>query len=142
MDYSNNCINLVKSFEGLQLTDYVCPAGKVTIGYGHTGSDVLLGTTISEAYANLLLRADLDNAYRNMIALVKVPLTQGQKDALTSFVFNLGAGNLKSSTLLTKLNASDYQGAAEELLKWCHAGKVELPGLVKRRVAEQALFLA
>jgi lysozyme len=72
---------------------------------------------------------------------VHVPLTQNQFDALVSFVFNLGVGNFRTSTLLKKLNAGDNDGAAQEFGRWIHAGGKALPGLVRRREAERALFL-
>ena len=74
--------------------------------------------------------------------LVTVPLTQGQYDALSCFIFNIGAKKFRGSTLLRKLNDGDYKGAADELLRWTKAGGRELSGLVKRRKAERSLFLS
>lgn len=140
MGYSNNCVELVKRFEGLKLSSYLCLAGKLTIGYGHTGPDVKDNQTITADQATDMLRRDLIIANVLVRSLVKVSMTQGQEDALTSFVFNLGGGNLKTSTLLTKMNNGDAQGASEEFPRWCHAGGKTLSGLVQRRLAEQVLF--
>jgi lysozyme len=135
-------VDLVKHFEGLYLEAYLCPAGVPTIGYGHTDG-VRLGQTITEAQAEQLLAADLAEAAADVDRLVKVPLNDDQRGALASFVFNLGPGALASSTLLRKLNLGDATAPAE-FGRWTKArvgGKlVDLPGLVSRRAAEQALF--
>lgn len=147
---SQACINLVKAFEGLhKVTEegdvraYRCPAGKWTIGYGHT-KGVRSGMRISKADAEQFLLEDLEAHGEAVNRLVKVDLTQAQFDALTSFVFNLGEPQFKSSTLLKKLNAGDYDGAAAEFLKWNKArekGELKVfPGLTRRRTAESALF--
>jgi len=140
MKISEAGINLVKHYEGLQQQPYICPAGKPTIGYGHTGPDVVFGITITEADADKLLREDLHYAERGVETYARVPLTQGQFDALVSFAFNLGIGALRDSTLLKKVNAKDFDGAAAEFGKWVHGGGRVLPGLIKRRAAEAALF--
>lgn len=132
---------LIQSFEGCKLNAYVCPAGVLTIGWGHTGKDVTPGQCISQARADELLAQDLAPRERDVERLVKVPLTQHQFDALVSFVYNLGAGALAGSTLLKKLNAGNYAGAADEFLKWNKAGGKVLPGLSRRRAAERELFL-
>ena len=137
-------VNLVKHFEGLYLNAYLCPAGVPTIGYGHTAG-VKMGQTITAAQADDFLKADLTAAAAQVDKLVKVPLTPDQRGALASFVFNLGAGSLQSSTLLRLLNQGDYKGAAGQFGRWVYATvngvKTELPGLVKRRAAEAKLFL-
>lgn len=89
-----------------------------------------------------LLRADLQKFADGVDELRAVPLTEHQKAALVSFAFNVGLGNLKSSTLLRHLNDGDYQGAANQFLVWNKAAGHVLPGLVKRREAERAMFLA
>jgi len=131
---------LIKKYEGLYLTAYKDPVGILTIGYGHTGSDVKPGQRITQAQADQLLQGDVAIAEKAVRSQVKVPLTQGQFDALVSFTFNLGAGALKSSTLLKKLNAGDYAGAQAEFGKWVHAGGKVLPGLVARRQEEATMF--
>lgn len=136
-------VDLVKHFEGLYLEAYRCPAGVPTIGYGHTDG-VRLGQTVTEAQAEQLLTSDLAEAAADVDRYVKVPLNDDQRGALSSFVFNLGAGSLASSTLLRKLNLGDATGAAAEFGRWVYAtvnGKpTKLAGLVARRAAEQALF--
>lgn len=133
-------IELIKKFEGLYLKAYQDPIGIWTIGYGHTGG-VKAGQKITAAEAEALLRVDLLTAEGDVARLVKVPLTPNQHAALVSFAFNLGGGNLAKSTLLKRLNAKDYLGAANEFPKWNKAGGKILSGLVKRRAAEQRLFL-
>lgn len=139
MQISNNGIELIKKFEGLQLTAYRCSAGVLTIGYGHT-SGVNPGDVITGRQADEFLRKDLRVAELTVNTNVKTQMTQGQFDALVSFVFNLGAGNFVKSTLLRKLNAGDYDGAADEFRRWVYAGKAELQGLIRRRAAERDLF--
>ncbi|TWB35742.1 lysozyme [Nitrospirillum pindoramense] len=138
-------IALTEESEGLNLTAYLCPAGHLTIGYGHTGPDVTEGMTITEAQAQDLLAQDLATAGNGVMAAVTVPLTDNQYAALTDFAFNLGVGALTQSTLLRLLNQGDYQGAAAQFLVWDKAhvnGQlVTLPGLAARRQKEQALFL-
>jgi spore coat assembly protein SafA len=136
---SQNGLDLIKGFEGLRLSAYQDSAGVWTIGYGHTGN-VKPGDRITQAQAEGLLQKDTAWAQQAVRDQVKVPLTQGQFDALTSFTFNLGAGALAKSTLLSKLNAGDYAGAQAEFGKWVHAGGQVLRGLVRRRAAEAELF--
>jgi len=140
MKVSNNGINLIKRFEGLELKSYKDSVGILTIGYGHTHA-VRAGDVITGEQADAFLREDLQVAELTVNTNVKVKLTQGQFDALVSFVFNLGSGNFVKSTLIKKLNAGDYAGAADEFGKWVNAGGKKLPGLVKRRAAEREVFL-
>lgn len=140
MKVSNNGINLIKRFEGLELKAYKDSVGILTIGYGHTHA-VKAGDAITGEQADAFLREDLQVAELTINTNVKVKLTQGQFDALASFVFNLGSGNFVKSTLIRKLNAGDYTGAADEFGKWVNAGDKKLPGLVKRRAAEREVFL-
>jgi len=140
MKVSNNGINLVKRFEGLELKAYRDSVGILTIGYGHTHA-VKAGDIITGEQADAFLREDLQVAELTVNTNVKVKLTQGQFDALVSFVFNLGSGNFVKSTLIKKLNAGDYAGAADEFGKWVNAGGKKLSGLVKRRAAEREVFL-
>lgn len=135
--------SLIKSHEGFRAEAYVCPAGVVTIGYGTTtinGNSVTLGTKITTDEADQFLEEDLkifEDAVNN---LVRVNLNQNQFDALVSFVYNVGVGNFKKSTLLKKLNAGDYLNASSEFLKWNRGGGKVLKGLSNRRKAEQQLF--
>lgn len=132
--------DLIKKYEGLKLTSYLCPAGVPTIGWGHTYG-VKMNRTISVAEAEVLLDHDYQEAEDDVLELITVPLTDNQLGALTSFVFNLGQGALKESTLRKKLNQGDYKGAAEEFDKWVYAGSKKLNGLIKRRAEEKQLFL-
>ncbi|WP_338128272.1 lysozyme [Xenorhabdus bovienii] len=114
MEISENGINKIKSYEGLRLHAYPDPATGAepwTIGYGHT-KGVKPEQVITEQQAEIFLHEDLIPIYAEIQRIVKVPLTQGQFDALCSFIFNLGIGNFIHSTLLKKLNLADYQGAA------------------------------
>lgn len=136
-------IELIKGFEGLRLSKYQDVVGKWTIGYGHLIlPSESFPNPLTEKQAEDLLRKDLAASEAGVTRLVKVKLSQQQFDALVSFTFNLGAGNLQSSTLLKKLNAGDYSGAADELLRWNKAGGKEVAGLTRRRTAERKLFLS
>lgn len=141
MEISNRGIELIKKFEGLRLTAYRCSAGVLTIGYGHTRG-VKAGDLITARQADEFLREDVRSAELVVNLDVKVWLSQGQFDALVSFVFNLGAGNFVKSTLLRKLNDGNYVGAADQFGRWIYAGKTELLGLIRRRAAERELFLS
>lgn len=141
MRISLNGISLIKSFEGLRLEAYKDIVGVWTIGYGHTGGDVRPGLTITEPQAVDLLHVDLGKFEDGINAMVKVTLTQNQFDALCSFTYNVGLGNFQKSTLLKKLNASDFKGASLEFAKWRSAGGKVVPTLVRRRAEEESLFL-
>ena len=147
---SENGLNLVKKFEGLhKVTEqgdvraYRCPAGKWTIGYGHTRG-VKSGLRASKGECDKMLLEDLHEAGNAVRSAVNVPLSQNQYDALVSFVFNLGAGNFRSSTLLKKLNKGLYEEIPAQILRWNKArvdGQLtELRGLTRRRTAEAALW--
>jgi lysozyme len=144
MRTSQKGIDLIKSSEGLRLTAYPDPAtGSTpwTIGYGSTRG-VLKGMTITAEQAERMLLNDIARFEPELDGLVKVPLSQNQWDALMSFVFNLGSANLASSTLLKFLNAGDYARATDQFSRWNKAAGKEMPGLTKRRAAEQALFMS
>jgi lysozyme len=142
LSYSDKGLTLTQQCEGLRLEAYQDSVGVWTVGYGHTGSDVRKGLTISEEQASDLLKKDVATAVAAVNRLVTVSLSQNQFDALVDFVFNLGASRLAGSKLLRKVNAGDFAGAAEQFLAWVRAGNQILPGLVTRRKAERALFLA
>ncbi len=145
MRTSENGVELIKRFEGLELEAYQDIAGIWTIGYGHTGPDVEPGMKISERDAEELLRRDLKPREQAVASAAKVPLNQNEFDALVSFVYNVGAAALRSSTALKRLNRGDRFGAAEALTWWNKAtvGGVlrEVLGLTRRRAMERALFL-
>ena len=137
MKATDNCIQLIKRFEGLYLKAYVCPAGVLTIGYGHTRG-VKPGDEINELQAELYLMEDVE-ACEIQLNYLTLPINQHQFDALCSFIFNLGIGNFMQSTLLKKLKAGD-KTAADEILRWDKSGGKVLPGLTARRKAEYDLF--
>ena len=139
MRISQEGVNLIKHFEGCRLEAYKCPAGVWTVGYGHT-KGVKEGDAIEQEAAEAFLIEDLESFEQAVTRLVEVPLTQQQFDALVSWTFNLGAGNLAESTLLRKLNNYQYAEVPEQMMRWVRAGGQVLDGLVKRRAAEAALF--
>lgn len=144
--------DIVKRSEGLRFVAYLDPVGIWTIGYGHT-KGVTQGMVIDLATAERFLDDDLADASAIVARAVKPALNENQFSALTSFVFNVGPGrvgvkdgfvtlkNGNPSTMLRKLNLSDFAGAADEFPRWVHGGGVALPGLVKRRAEERNLFL-
>ena len=127
----------ITGFEGYSGSAYIPVKGDVpTIGYGHTGADVKLGDTITKEEALDLLEEDTQAAQRAIKSCVKVPLSQNEFDAYTSFAFNVGGGAFCRSTLVKKLNQYDYEGACQELKKWVYSGGVKYQGLVNRRKME------
>lgn len=141
MNIAKPGLDLIKSYESLSLKAYRDSGGVPTIGWGSTRG-VRMGMQISQEQAESRLRDDLYTAESAVNRYVTVPLSQHQFDALVSFVFNVGGGAFRKSTLLEKLNLADYAGAANELSRWVKANGRVLPGLVKRRAAERALFLS
>lgn len=139
MNISDKGLELIKEFEGLRLSAYLDSVGIPTIGYGHT-QNVHVGDICSMEQAENWLKEDIRIAERCVGKLVTVSLVQGEFDALCSFVFNLGCGRLRGSTLLRKLNSGDYDGAAAEFKRWNKAGGEELDGLTRRRIAEAERF--
>ncbi len=156
MQVSDKAIKMIKHHEGVRFTPYQCPALLWTIGVGHvidpTHARVPLAERknlpiptgwdrkITSEECDDILRKDLNRFEQGVERYCTVPLTQGQFDALVSFSFNVGLGTLQRSTLRQKINRQDYEGAAEELLKYCMAGGKVLKGLLNRRKDEKALF--
>lgn len=134
-------VDKIKKHEALRLRAYLPTPNDVwTIGYGHTAT-ARPGMVITEEEAERLLRLDLGWVRQVIATKVRVPLTQEQYDALASFIFNVGGANFAKSTMLRKLNAYDYVGAANEFPRWNkQKGKV-LRGLTRRRAEERELFL-
>lgn len=132
-------LDLIKRFEGFRSEAYRCPAGVLTIGYGHT-EGVQPGDTVSLDRAELLLRRDLQWAADAVDDCIDVPLTANQRAALISFTFNVGAGALKRSTLRKRLNAGECDAVPQELARWNRGGGTVLRGLVRRRAAEAELW--
>ena len=139
MNVSQNCVELIKHFEGFEDTAYLCPANVWTIGYGRT-RNVKEGDRITEAQAERDLLEELEEFKNQVLHSEKVELTQNELDALTSWTYNLGVGNLKSSTLLKKLNAGSKDEVPAEMLRWNKASGKVLAGLTKRREAEAELW--
>jgi GH24 family phage-related lysozyme (muramidase) len=138
-------LTLIKRFESFSATVYVCPAGYPTIGYGHVvldGERERFANGVDENEAEDLLRRDAGIAERAVLRLIAVPLTDGQFDALASFVFNVGAGGLQRSTLRRKVNREEHALVPAEFMKWIWAGDRKLKGLVRRREAEASAYLA
>jgi lysozyme len=145
MKYSTEGLHLTENFEGCRLTAYPDPGtggDPWTIGYGHTGADVHKDLTITQQQAEDLLSQDVAKAeaWVNSHAHPE-DLTQGEFDALVDFAFNCGCGNLAQSTLLKKVLAHDFEGAAQEFQKWDMAGGHHMAGLLRRRQAEATEFL-
>ncbi|RFB01473.1 lysozyme [Parvularcula marina] len=141
MRISNDGIALIKRFEGLELEAYRDAVGILTIGYGHTGDDVYEGQVINEAEAEAILRRDLDRFEVAVNEGIKAPTAQSMFDAFVSLSFNIGSGAFKKSTALKRHNKRDYVGASEAITWWNKAGGNVLTGLVRRRAAEEALYL-
>ena len=139
MHINNEGLRLIKNFEGVRLQAYKCPAGVVTIGFGHTGmlngTPLTMGTTISQAQAEALLKQDLVK-YENYVNSLKRQFNENEYSALVSFVYNCGLGSLQT---LCK-NRTNKQ-IAEALLLYNKAGGKALAGLTRRRKAERELFL-
>ena len=132
---------MIEEFEGLRLEPYADAVGVATIGYGHTGDDVSLSMDpITQQVADQLLAADLGRFEDAVNGMVSDQTSQQQFDAMTSFAYNLGETALADSTLLRLHNNGDYAGAAGQFQRWVHAGGRTLPGLVRRRNAEAAVY--
>jgi len=154
MTPSKACYDLIKQFEGFRSKAYLCPAGILTIGFGHTGTDVLPGMRVTEAQADELLKRDVARFALIVEKALTAKVSQGQFDALVSFCFNTGPGkagvkdglitlkNGNPPSLLRKTNSGDKLGAAAEFDKWTKANGQELRGLVARREAEQRMYLS
>lgn len=142
MKTSDKGIELLKQFEGLRLAAYDDGGGVQTVGFGHAGPDVYPGLTIDEDEAIRLLRSDLATAEQCVDESVEVEISQSEFDALVSFVFNVGCGAFKSSTLLRLLNSGNKEAAAQQFSRWNKDNGKVLAGLTKRRAAEAELFTA
>lgn len=147
MQISDNGLTLIKQFEGLSLKPYLDVVNIPTIGWGSTyypdGKKVTIqDKEITEQKACEILEYIANKDFgSNINKVVKVPLNQNQFDSLVSFSYNIGTKNFNWSTLLKKLNLSDYKGASLEFARWNQSSGKVLNGLVKRRLAEKELFL-
>ena len=142
MNLSPTGKRLIESFESYRSTAYRDQGGIWTCGYGHTGKDVVEGTTCDSMLAETWFVMDTAAAVAAVNHTVHVPLTQNELDALVSFTFNVGVGHEAHSTLITYVNQSNFASAAAEFPKWDHVNGVPNAGLLRRRTAEQDLFLA
>ena len=133
-------LDLIKNFEGLRLQAYICPGGIWTIGYGHT-KDVRPGQYIKQSQAEVYLRQDLERFEAAVERIVRYPLTDNQFAAVVSLTFNIGEAALARSTIAKYLNQGMLSQAALQFDRWVYAGGKKLQGLVRRRRAEQQLFL-
>ena len=131
--------SFIRGWEAERLEAYQCSAGVWTIGVGHT-KGVKAGDKITERESRHLFHSDLNQFKKELVKVVKVPVTQGQFVALMSILFNIGLPNFRSSTLLKKLNEGDYEGCALEFPRWKYSNGVVIRGLLNRRKAEKALF--
>ena len=156
MKVSKEAIEGIKKDEGVRTKPYRCPALLWTCGVGHVIDPKHIRVKLDErkniplppewdrvlsmAEVDAILAADLATFERGVLRLCPGGLTQGRFDALVSFSFNVGLGNLQRSTIRMKHNRGDFEGAAEGFMAWTKAGGKELPGLVKRRKHERALY--
>lgn len=143
MQISDAGLALIKQFEGFSQIAYYCPAGKLTIGYGHV---ILPGeqfpeSGISESIGEILLKQDVSIAEKAINQLITTALLQNQFDALVSFVYNIGSKAFEKSTLLRLINENKLPLAAVEFARWVYVGKKIQAGLVRRRAAEKLMFL-
>lgn len=140
-------LDLIKSFEGFSSEPYKCVAGIWTIGFGSIyGGNAKRITSkhksITKKEASKLMKRDIRATEYKICKLIKVPITPNQFSSLCSFVYNIGSGAFQRSTARMKLNRSNYEGCADELLRWKYAKKRVIPGLLRRREAERELFLS
>ena len=144
MQLSQKGIDLIKQFEGFSPQPYLCPAGKMTIGYGHVirvGEDFPAGG-IDVVGAETLLKQDVNRVGDAVSGMVKVGLLQNQFDDICSLAYNIGCKAFEKSTLLRYLNAGKPNLAAGEFMRWVYAGGVIQSGLARRRIAEKSMFSA
>jgi lysozyme len=139
--YSRNGLSLTEGFEGCRLTAYLDSGGIPTIAYGHTGPEVHLGLTITQAQAEQFLLEDVKRAEGMVNRCVTMPgLTQDEFDALVDFAFNAGCGAFETSTMLKDLNAGKIAEAEAQFEVWDHVSGKVVAGLLRRRLAEERLF--
>jgi lysozyme len=140
---TENGLNLIKKYESFYAEPYLCPAGFLTIGYGHMiRRNELFNAPISMDEALRLLKKDVEISERAVMHQISYPLNDNEFDALVSFTFNLGSGQLQRSTLRMKINRGELLNASKEFLKYVFAGGRKLHGLILRRHEELQLFLS
>ena len=132
--------DVITKYEGWKPSTYVCPAGRKTIGWGFTSPEFIRKGSMTRNEADKILVSYIDSLSSYLDGQVQVKLTENQKAALISFIYNVGRGNFESSTLLKKINKKDFSGAAQEFSKWTKSKGKTLSGLVSRRADERAWF--
>jgi lysozyme len=132
---------LIREFEGFRSHAYKCPAGTCTVGFGTTGAAVHFGMVISRDTAERWLDRDVRNTAIALEKIVRVPLSEKSWAAILSFAYNVGVGAFEQSTLEFLISQKRFNSAAEQFGRWVHSGDEKLPGLIRRRAAERALFL-
>jgi lysozyme len=157
MKVSPEAIKVIKHHEGVRFKPYRCPALLWTVGVGHVIDPKHIAVPLADRKAlpipdgwdrtltpdevDQILAADLRRFEQGVLRLCPAGLDQSRFDALVSFSFNVGLGNLQRSSIRMKHNRGDFEGAAEAFMAWTKAGGRELPGLVKRRKDERAMYL-
>ena len=139
MNISEEGLSLIKKFEGCELKAYRCSANVLTIGYGHT-KGVEEDQEITQEEAEEMLASELGEYEGYINDMVECDLEQYQFDALVAWVYNLGPTNLRSSTMLKRLNANDLDDVPTQIRRWNKAGGKVLAGLTRRREAESLMF--
>lgn len=142
MRTSEQGLALIRRFEGFAAVPYRCPAGYMTVGYGHVILPHERFDRIDERTAAALLQEDVRIAEREVLRMISRIPHQGAFDALVSFTFNLGGAALQRSSLRRAINGGDDEEAARQWMRWVYAGGRMMAGLVRRREAELALYMA
>jgi lysozyme len=146
MKITPEAIDLIKHYEGFRTHAYRDATGILTIGYGHTsmaGPPVVnAGDVVSAAQAEDILAADVEKFAAGLRPLLHRELSDKQFSALVSFAYNVGISNVARSSVLAAVNAGNFEAVPQRLSLWVKAGSQTLPGLVKRRAAEAAMFIS
>lgn len=135
-------VTMIKRFESCRLHAYTDVANNWTIGWGHVSVDIHQGVVWTQAKCDEQLVRDLIKFENALNGMLTVELNQNQYDSLIDFVYNAGPGNLEKSTLLKKVNESDFEGASKQFGRWAHSNGKLIPALVKRRAYEKDLFMS
>nr|WP_260200221.1 lysozyme [Candidatus Regiella insecticola] len=130
---------MINHFEGVRYKPYFDGGGVLSVCYGHTGNDIALNKTYTQAECNKWLDEDLLKVKKHVDPLIKVKISALTQAAIYSFVYNVGIGNFRHSTFLEKLNAGDKKGACEEMKRWVYANGKRWKGLIFRREVERIL---
>ena len=141
MEINQAGLDLIKNFEGCKLTSYQDGAGIWTIGYGHTGIEIGPDQTINQDQADAFLASDVTVTSSRLNRLIIQDLNSNQFSACVVFAYNVGVGAFRGSTMLTLINQGNYDAAAAEFPKWDKVAGTPCNGLLRRRLAEQALFI-